>query len=428
MARRRDIPREALGMISEKKGKRKMKNKDKNMTAIQRFNADFKAAMEAKDFDKIGEAVQTYSESLVSELSDAAREYRQTADASILAARGIRTLTGAEQKFYDGFIEAASSPDPKQALTGLDKTIPQTIIDTVLSDIENAHPLLAALDIVNTYGSIKWLMATDKKQLAQWGRITTTITQALDGAIKEVEFSASKLTAYIPVPKDLLALGASYIDAYVRSILADALANGLEYGAVKGTGANQPVGMDKDLDGNISAQGVYTAKTAVSVTSFDVSGYMALVALLAEKPKAEGEANGRPRAVSKVALICNPADYLTKVIPATTVLATDGSYKGNVFPFPTEVFQSEACSAGEAYLGLMENGKIKYKLFLSTGKNGNIEYSDDYQFLEDNRVYAIKLLGTGRPVDNNCFVKLNIANLAPAKIKVEVTNIADAHA
>ena len=86
--------------------------------------------------------------------------------APFLAARGIRTLTSAEQTFYDGFIGAASSDNPKQALTGVDKTIPQTIIDTVIADIENAHPLLAALDIVNTYGSTKWIMAIDKKQLS----------------------------------------------------------------------------------------------------------------------------------------------------------------------------------------------------------------------------------------------------------------------
>jgi hypothetical protein len=59
-------------------------------------------------------------------------------------------------------------------------------------------------------------------------------------------------------------------------------------------------------------------------------------------------------------------------------------------------------------------------MFLSSGYRGNVEYSDEYQFLEDNRVYAIKLFGTGRPVDNNCFIKLNISNLEPMKLKVTV--------
>lgn len=181
-----------------------------------------------------------------------------------------------------------------------------------------------------------------------------------------------------------------------------------------------PIGAVKNLDGAV-VQGEYPDKEAISVASFDIKTFMTLVAMLAEKPKYAGEAKGRPRKVTKVALIVNPTDYLTKVIPATTVLATDGSYKNNVFPFPTEVFPTEELDEGEALFGIMEDGKIKYKLFLSTGIGGNIEYSDDYQFLEDNRVYAIKLLGTGRPDDNNCFIKLDISGLVPLTLNVNIT-------
>lgn len=399
-----------------------MKNKDAMTAARQQLGADIRAALDNKDMNMLAEGIQTFSERIVADLLDAAAEFKQTADKSVLTARGIRTLTSAEQKFYDGFIEAATSDNPKQALSGAEKTFPQTIIDTVISDIENAHPLLAALDIVNTYGSTKWLMAVDKKDLAQWGQITAAITKELSGKITAIEFGSNKCTAYIPVPKDLLKLGAAYLDAYVRKILADALALAEEYGAVKGTGKNMPIGGNRDLLGGV-IDGVYPEKEAVEVTSLDPVGYMALIALLAEKPKLEGEAKGRPRVVSKVALICNPVDYLTRIVPATTVLATDGTYKNNIFPFPTEVFPTEVCDAGEAYLAIMEGEKIKYMLFLSTGLSGNIDYSDEYQFLEDNRVYAIKLLGTGRPVDNNCFVKLDISNLKPLQIKVAVSNI-----
>lgn len=399
-----------------------MKNRDTFTEARQQLKADIKTALDNKDTNMLAESIQTFAESIVADFADAAAEYKQTADKAVLASRGIRTLTSAEQRFYDDFIEAASSANPKQALTGVDTTIPQETIDTVISDIQNAHPLLAALDIVNTHGSTKWIMAVDKKQLAQWGQLTSAITKELTGKIEAVEIGSDKLTAFIPVPKDLLKLGAAYVDAYVRLILSDAAACGMEYGAVKGTGKNMPIGGNRDLNGGV-VDGVYPEKEAIEVTSLTPAGYMALVALLAEKPKVSGEAKGRPRVVNKVALICNPVDYLTKIIPATTVLATDGTYKNSIFPFPTEVFPTEVCDAGEAYLAVMEGDKIKYMMFLSTGLSGNIEYSDEYQFLEDNRVYAIKLLGTGRPVDNNCFVKLNISNLKPLEVKVAVSSI-----
>ena len=387
-----------------------MQNKDARNAALNQFRQDFRTGPENKDFDQVASALQVYADRLVNNLTDAAQEFQKTSDEAILARAGVRPVPSEVKAWYDGIVKAFSAEEPRQALTGVDKTIPEFVIDTVLSDINNNHPLLAALDVVNTRGNTKYTIAKDKHQLAQWGKLTAAITKELEGTIEEGHFGQDKLTAFLPVPKDLLKLGASYINAYIVKILSDALACGLEFGAIKGTGKDMPIGAVKNLDGAV-VQGEYPDKEAIPVASFDIKTFMTLVAMLAEKPKYAGEAKGRPRKVTKVALIVNPTDYLTKVIPATTVLATDGSYKNNVFPFPTEVFPTEELDEGEALFGIMEDGKIKYKLFLSTGIGGNIEYSDDYQFLEDNRVYAIKLLGTGRPDDNNCFIKLDISAL-----------------
>ena len=59
---------------------------------------------------------------------------------------------------------------------------------------------------------------------------------------------------------------------------------------------------------------------------------------------------------------------------------------------------------------------------LGTGKDGKIEYSDEYKFLEDERYYLIKLYGTGRPLDNTSFLYLDISNLVPVVPKVDVNN------
>ena len=52
-------------------------------------------------------------------------------------------------------------------------------------------------------------------------------------------------------------------------------------------------------------------------------------------------------------------------------------------------------------------------------KEGKIDYSDQYQFLEDNRVYLVKLYANGFPMDNNAFLYLDIADLKPLTYKVE---------
>lgn len=388
-----------------------MKNLDFINNAKTNFAKQLKEAFADKDEAKMTSAFEQYATSLQQAIIDTAAEVGATADNAILAKRGFRQLTSAEQSFYNNIKTASKSVDVKQSLAGLDVTIPQTVIDTVLEDISNEHPLLDAINIENTYGSVKAIFATDTKQMAAWGALNSQIAQELAGTIEEKDFSTSKLTAFIPVPKDMLELGATYIDAYVRRILADALAYGLEDGFINGDGKNKPVGILKNINGAVTA-GAYPDKTATKVTKLDIKSYMPLIGKIA---KGKG---GKTKSVPFVDLIVNPVDYLTKVIPATTVLATDGSYKNNIFPYPTRVFQSEMIAVGTAALGQLS----KYKACVSTGKGGKLEYSDQNQFLEDNRVYTIKTYATGFSYDETDFLKLDISALEPLAIEVTLNS------
>ena len=58
---------------------------------------------------------------------------------------------------------------------------------------------------------------------------------------------------------------------------------------------------------------------------------------------------------------------------------------------------------------------------IGAGSNGGkIEYSDEYKFLDDERVYINKLYGNGRALDNNAFILLDISKLEAATIPVTV--------
>ena len=78
------------------------------------------------------------------------------------------------------------------------------------------------------------------------------------------------------------------------------------------------------------------------------------------------------------------------------------------------IVQSMALEPGQAVLGMA----YKYFAVAGMGREGRIEYSDHYQFLEDDRVYLIKLYANGFPMDNNAFLHLNIENLRPATYRV----------
>lgn len=388
-----------------------MKNLDFINEAKSKFAKQLQEAFANKDEAKMTAAFEQYATSIQQALIDTAAEIGATADNTILAKRGMRQLTSAEQAFYNNIKTASKSVDVKQSLAGLDVTIPQTVIDSVLEDITNTHPFLNAIKIENTYGSIKAIFATDTKQMAAWGPLNSQITQELSGTISEKDFSTSKLTAFIPIPKDMLDLGAAYIDAYVRRILADAYAYGLEDGFINGDGKNKPIGILKNIDGAVTS-GSYPDKVATKLTKLDVKSYMDIIGKLA---KGKG---GKTKVIPVVDLIVNPVDYLTKIVPATTVLATDGSYKNDIFPYPTRVIQSEMITEGTAAIGQLS----KYKACISTGKDGKLEYSDQYQFLEDNRVYMIKTYATGFSLSATDFIKLDISELEPLEIEVTLNS------
>ncbi len=377
------------------------------------FGEKFRQALESKDDVQVAEAFDKFGEALEQKIIERFSELQQSNDKVILTSRGQRQLTSVEQSFYDDIIGAFKAPDPKAALAGVETTFPITIIDEVINDIQAEHPLLAAINFQNTTGSTRWLYSDDSTPLATWGALTAAITEEMSATIKNVDFNLTKLTAFIPVPKDLLELGAVYLDAYVRAILSEASANGLEYGFINGTGKNQPIGMIRDL--SVQTNGEYAEKGKLKLNSFEPTEYCGLIANLAKRE------NNSYRNVTEVALIVNPKDFITKIIPGTTVMGTDGTYKNGIFPFPTKVYPSSQIGSGEAILGISINGKIFYKAFYA-GALSKIDYSDETRWLDDERVYITKLYAYGRPVDNTSFIYLDISSLVAAVLKVKVVS------
>lgn len=342
----------------------------------------------------------------------------QAADNQVLAGRGVRALTSEETTYYQKVISAMKSTNPKQALSEFQEILPKTIIDAVFEDIIEDHPLLGAIKFENTAVLVEYLYSTmDGRHLAFWGKLCDEIVRELNGQFHKLDMSQTKLSAFLPVCKAMLDLGPAWLDRYVRTILAEAIANGLEDGILNGAGseADEPIGMIRDLEGNIAPGVGYPAKQAVAVTDFSPEAYGALAAQLAVNR------NGLYRKVTNLLMVVNPIDYLNKVMPATTYMTPNGSYVNNIFPIPTTVVQSAYVPEGKAVLGL---GR-RYLMAMGTGKGGRVEYSDDYRFLEDERVYLIKLYGTGRPLDNTSFLYLDITGLKALVPQVFVLNPED---
>jgi hypothetical protein len=232
----------------------------------------------------------------------------------------------------------------------------------------------------------------------------------LAGAFAKLPLGQNKLSAFIPVAKAMLDLGPAWMDNYVRKLLTEALATGLEAAIIDGDGDGKPIGMTRALSGAVD--GVYPRKSTTSITSLDPVTFSGILNTVSQGP------NGKRREVPRLLMVVNPADYYTKVFPAITPRTMDGAFTTNVLPYPTDVVISAAVPSGKAVFGLAN----RYFFGLGTSQGGKLEYDDSYKFLEDQRVYLIKLYGNGRALDANAFVYVDISGLTAYVQKVYVTN------
>lgn len=385
------------------------KLKEQKKEILQKLGAAIKEANTEQFSDALEEMCNHIQEVVTAE----AQQMISAGDAQVLTGRGVRQLTSDENAYFQKVIDAMRSSNPRQALTDIPEVMPKTVIDAVFEDLIEEHPLLNAIDFVNTSGLVEYLVNVNAVELATWGTLTSEITKELTGGFKKINLTLMKLSAFLPVAKSMLDLGPAYMDRFVRATLGEAVAFGLEEGLVNGTGKDMPIGMNRQVgSGVMVVEGVYPVKTAVAITALDPTTYSTLLATLTSAP------NSRKRKVSEVMLIVNPADYVGKVFPATTIRGADGKYINDVFPFPTKVYQSVEVPAGKAIFGLPK----RYFMGIGTAKTGKIEFSDEYKFLEDERVYLTKLYGYGEPLDNNAFIYLDISGLTPAVHTVVVGN------
>lgn len=392
-----------------------MKNKDVLAMEKGKILNKMNQAIADNDTDAFAAAFEELSGNIQDHILAEVDQIRQQNDTAVLTGRGVRQLTSEENNYYEKVIDAMRSSSPKQSLADLDVVMPKTTIDAVFEDLTTEHPLLNAIQFQNTSGLIEMIVNTNGVELATWSTLCAEITKELTSGFKKVNMSLDKLSAFLPVCKAMLDLGPAWLDRYVRDILQEALYNGLEAGIIAGTGKNQPIGMMKQVgEGVTVTDGVYPDKTAVKVKSFDPVAYGALLAQMAKTPK------GNPRKVENVILVVNPVDYFTKIMPGTTIMTPQGTYVNNVLPYPTTVIQSTQVPQGKAVIGLAK----RYFMGVGTAKSGKIEYSDEYHFLEDERIYLVKLYGHGEPLDNNAFVLLDIADLEPAILQVKTVTAA----
>lgn len=380
-----------------------MRNKDELLAEKQEIMSGICDAVNSNDNAKLLENMTKFQDMVQKQVRAEYDGIINSNDNNILAARGVRALTSAETKYWNAFITAFEAKNESSGIVNIEEAFPETIIDTVVQDIQTKFPLLDKLNFINATAVTKWIINKSGIKSAKWGKITSAYTEELSGDIDVIDAAMCKLTAYMCIPKDILDMGPSWVDRYVRAILTEASGYGLENGVINGTGKDEPIGMTRNISSTATVvSGVYPEKTAVKLTSITPATVGEVLASMCK-----AESSGRIRTLDKLILICNPLDYYSKVMPATTILLPTGGYVNNVLPVPMEIVQSVAMTQGKAVIA----DASKYTILLGAKKRGFIERDDSVHFIEDESVYATKLHANGRAGDDNDCKLLDISEL-----------------
>lgn len=343
-------------------------------------NSENKAEAIVEAMEKINEVQY---EDLISEITEQAS--KAESDKEYAKTLGLRTLSKEEKEFFE-----ALKNDPRQAVSGNQiDMLPTTFIDITLEDIKKESGLLKHINFAPANVK-KWTTAS-KTGAYSWGALTDKIKGELTASFAVLDMEVCKLTVYLILPKAIRDLALSFVEKYCREILKEQLSDGLEYGALQGSGKNEPVGVYKQI-AKTNEDGTHQDKTInTDLTSF--------------KPKALAGAkkyltkNGN-RTIDKLVLVCHPNDEADYVAPA--IYDAEGrnisSYKN------LEVVPCASNPEGKAALFIPK----KYTMGL-TGL-GFKDY-DQTMALDDADVIIGKGYSNGRASDDNVAYVFDVTKL-----------------
>ena len=360
---------------------------------------EIKNALETGDSDKFSEAIVknivANNEAIQERLINEAKTFNiENADASILAQRGFKPLTAEERKFYNEVKD-------KHSFEGLE--LPKTVFERVFDDLQKEHPLLSEIDFQNVTGVSEWVIRVDDVEAAWWGPLCDEIKKKLDTGFKIIKTDLYKVSAYVPVCKAMLALGPEWLDRYVRAILTESIALAMEKAIIAGDGQDGPVGITKKI-ADVS-DGVHQDKEAVELADFSPASIG--TSILA--PLSKGKSG-----LGRLILVVNPTDYYAKFYSLFNIQDEHGVYRQQNLPFDGKVIVSDYMPAGKLVVGEAKN------YFMGVGSALKIEHSDEYRFLEDQRVYIAKQYANGQPRKDEDFIVFDITN---TKLKKEAETV-----
>lgn len=377
-----------------------VENKEGQIKALQ-------AAFESADPKEVAEKIVTnyennmlhFQDMMDTTIREANRANEQKWDDAVLAQRGVRALTTEELKFYNQAIEAKSFDE-------VSKLVPPTVYERVFEDLAIDHPLLSRINFQRVGASTMWVVRKEGATTAYWGDVCDNIKEMLDHGFETIDMGMFKLSGFLVVCKAMFEIGPEWLDRYVRAFLTEIIASELESVVVTGDGNKKPIGMIRDLDGAVTG-GVYPEKEVTELK--DLSPKTIGKEILAPATIIDKNEDGTPkrtRPYAGITFILNPYDYAMRFFAEGTKQRDDGVWMFDNYPVPgLEIIQTSAMPIGKMVVGHPKD------YFMGVAAEAKLEHSDVVRMIEDQRLYLVRQLANGRPIDNDKFIVFDISKI-----------------
>jgi len=368
-----------------------IQNKEEQIKGLQvAFESADPVAVAEKIVENYEANMLHFQDMMNTTIREANKAREEQWDQSVLASRGVRVLTSEEKKFYNAAIEA-------QSFDEVSKLMPPTVFERVFEDLATEHPLLSRVNFQTVGASTSWIVRRPGAATAYWGDVCDNIKEMIGEGFRTIDQGMFKLSGFLVVCKAMFELGPEWLDRYVRAFLQEVVSDELENVIVNGTGNKQPIGMIKDLNGAV-VEGVYPDKAKIALADFTP-------ATIGREILAPTTKNGTRR-YTGVTLIVNPFDYAVKFFAMGAKQKDDGTWTYDNFSVPgLELIQSPAVP-----LNTMISGKPK-DYFMGVASTQEIKSSDEARLIEDQRLYLVRQLANGRPLDADSFTVFDITNM-----------------
>lgn len=303
-------------------------------------------------------------------------------------------LTAEAREFFNNIEKAAPQ--------GIEKFIPQEIIDRIFEDLVQSRPLLQHIGLKNAGIRLKFLKSEQTGQ-AVWGKINGEIQGQLKQKFNEEEAIQHKLTAFVVIPKDAEKFGPAWLAKFVSVQITEAFAVALEAAFLNGDGDNKPIGLSRTLTGTVSGDHTTHDEKKAQTTKLTFADSATVVKELTKVYKHHSvKADGKtPVAVEgNLVMVVNTADAWD-VKKQYTSLNAQAVYI-TAMPFNLILVESVAQTAGKVTTFV----KGRYDAYVGGGISLG-RYTETYA-LEDLNLYTAKQFAYGKAHDEKTAAVWNL--------------------